>query len=92
MLKMSQVETIKELQAKGLGPVAIAERLNITRKTVSKYMAVEAFEEKPKATKAEHPSKLDPYKATIQVWLEDDRKNRYKQRHTAMRIHKRLMT
>lgn len=91
MLKMSQVETIKELQAKGLGPVAIAERLNITRKTVSKYMAVEAFEEKPKAAKAEHPSKLDPYKATIQAWLEDDRKNRYKQRHTAMRIHKRLM-
>jgi len=72
--------------------VAIAEWLNITRKTVSKYMAMEVFEEKPKAAaKAEHPSKLDPYKATIQAWLEDDRRNRYKQRHTAIRIHKRLM-
>ena len=45
---MSQIETIKELQAKGLGPVAIAERLNVTRKTVSKYMAADGFQEKPK--------------------------------------------
>ncbi|MDR7316754.1 hypothetical protein SAMN05518846_12342 [Brevibacillus centrosporus] len=30
MLKMSQVETIKDLQAQGLGQVAIAERLNIS--------------------------------------------------------------
>lgn len=88
---MSQIETIKELQAKGHGPVAIAERLNISRKTVSKYMAEEAFQEKPKKEpKAEHPSKLDPFKPLIQQWLEEDRKNRYKQRHTAMRIHKRL--
>lgn len=90
MLKMSQVETIKDLQAKGLGPVAIAERLSISRKTVSKYMAEDGFQEKPKAQKEELPSKLDPFKPLIQQWLEEDRKNRYKQRHTAMRIHKRL--
>jgi transposase len=92
MLKMSQVETIKDLQAKGLGPVAIAERLNITRKTVSKYMATDEFQEKPTAQKEVQPSKLDPFKPLIRKWLEEDRKNRYKQRHTAMRIHKRLMT
>lgn len=90
MLKMSQVETIKDLQAKGLGPVAIAERLNITRKTVSKYMAEDGFQESPKAQNVELPSKLDPFKPLIQQWLEEDRKNRYKQRHTAVRIHKRL--
>ncbi|MFD0961612.1 IS21 family transposase [Paenibacillus chungangensis] len=87
---MSQVETIKDLQAKGLGPVAIAERLKYSRKTVSKYMAEDGFQEKPKAKKEELPSKLDPFKLLIQQWLEEDRKNRYKQRHTAMRIHKRL--
>jgi transposase len=90
MLKMSQVETIKDLQAKGLGPVAIAERLNITRKTVSKYMAAEGFQETSKLSNEELPSKLDPFKPLIQQWLEEDRKNRYKQRHTAMRIHNRL--
>ena len=88
---MSQIETIKDLQAIGLGPVAIAERLNVTRKTVSKYMAAEAFETKPKVQQTELPSKLDPFKPLIQQWLEEDRKNRYKQRHTAMRIHKRLL-
>lgn len=56
MLKMSQVETIKELQAKGLGPVAIAERLKITRKTVSKYMASDTYPEKAPNPKVELPS------------------------------------
>jgi len=87
---MSQIEMIKELQAKGLGPVAIAERLNVTRKTVSKYMAADGFQERPKGPKVAQPSKLDPFKPLIQEWLEEDRKNRYKQRHTAMRIHNRL--
>lgn len=90
MLKMSQIETIKELQGKGLGPVAIAERLQIDRKTVSKYMAVEAFENKKPTQSMELPSKLDPFKPLIREWLEEDRKNRYKQRHTAQRIHNRL--
>ncbi|WP_106359415.1 MULTISPECIES: hypothetical protein [unclassified Cohnella] len=33
------------------------------------------------------PSKLDPYKPLIQ----EDRKSRYKQRHTAKRIHNQLV-
>lgn len=37
MLKMSQVETIKDLQAKGLGPVAISERLNSKRQTLPTF-------------------------------------------------------
>ena len=90
MLKMSQVETIKDLQSKGLGPVAIAERLQIDRKTVSKYMAADTFEQKVPSGKKALPSKLDPFKPLIQQWLEEDRKNRYKQRHTAKRIHDRL--
>lgn len=40
----------------------------------------------PKATVSE-PSKLDPYKPLIQ----EDRKSRYKQRHTAKRIHNQLV-
>ncbi len=73
-----------------LEPSAIADRLQIDRKTVRKYLASETFEAvKPKMTVAP-PSKLDPYKQVIQSWLEEDRKNRYKQRHTAQRIHNRL--
>jgi transposase len=90
MLRMSQIETVKELQGKRLGSVAIAERLQIDRKMVSKYMAVEAFENKKPTQSIELPSKLDPFKPLIREWLEEDRKNRYKQRHTAQRIHNRL--
>jgi hypothetical protein len=36
------------------------------------------------------PSKLDPWKAEIEQWLEEDRRMRFKQRHTAKRIHERL--
>ena len=88
---MSRIEMIKELQAKGLGPVAISERLRINRKTVSRYMAMEAFEERRPEQKMDRPSKLNPFKPLIRQWLEEDRKNRYKQRHTAMRIHTRLV-
>ena len=71
--------------------MAIAERLKISRKTVSKYMSADGFQEKPKEQKESLPSKLDPFKPLIQEWQEEDRKNRYKQQHTAMRIHKPLM-
>ena len=64
MLRMSQIETIKNMQSKGLGPSA--ERLQIDRKTVRKVMASDTFENrKPKATVAQ-PSKLAPYKPLIQ--------------------------
>lgn len=56
MLKMSQVEIIKDLQTEGLGPVANVERLNISRKTVIKHIAEDGFQEKPKAEKEELPS------------------------------------
>jgi hypothetical protein len=36
-------------------------------------------------------SKLDPWKATIDLWLGEDRRMRYKQRHTAKRVHQRLL-
>ncbi|WP_235886407.1 IS21 family transposase [Paenibacillus cymbidii] len=88
---MSQIETIKEMQSKGLGPSAIAQRLQIDRKTARKIMASDSFEQRKPKVAATLPSKLDRYKPMIQSWLEEDRKNRYKQRHTAQRIHNRLV-
>lgn len=40
MLRMNQIDQIKELQRQGLGPQEIAGRLNLNRKTVAKYMEV----------------------------------------------------
>jgi transposase len=89
MLHMNQIDEIKQLQLMGYGPHQIAIRLGIDRKTVSKYMGQEDFNSSLEAPKS-LPSKLDPWKPTIDCWLEEDRRMRYKQRHTAKRVHERL--
>ena len=89
MLHMNQIDEIKHLQRMGFGPHQIAKRLGIDRKTVSKYMGQEDFNtllETPKSL----PSKLDAWKPTIDAWLEEDRRMRYNERHTAKRVHDRL--
>jgi transposase len=87
---MSQVVRIKELQAEGLGPSAIARRLGLDRKTVAKYLAQDDFSPPPPVVRPDKPSLLDPYKSVIQQWLDGDRPVFHKQRHTAQRIYERL--
>jgi len=89
MLQMNQVDQIKELQREGYGPTEIAKRLKVDRKTVTHYMQQEDFSASVEVVKGE-PSKLDPFKPKIDEWLLEDRQMRYKQRHTAKRIHERL--
>ena len=89
MLHMNQIDQVKDLQRQGFGPCEIAERLGINRKTTAKYMKQEDFSA-PAELQAPLPSKLDPWKPTIDQWLAADLKMRFKQRHTAMRIHTRL--
>ena len=90
MLRMNQIDEIKELQRQGLGPKEIAGRLNLNRKTVAKYMKVEDFNGVLSGKKAS-VSKLDPWKPKIDEWLAEDRRMRFKQRHTAKRVHERLL-
>jgi hypothetical protein len=87
---MVQVDMIKDLQRKGMGPIEISERLGLDRKTVSKYMKIEDYNPKQPIKKC-YESKLDRWKPIIDGWMEGDRKVRFKQRHTAKRIHARLV-
>jgi transposase len=89
MLQMNQVDQIKELQREGYGPVEIAKRLKVDRKTVSHYMKQEDFNASVEVVKGEQ-SKLDRFKPKIDEWLREDRQMRYRERHTAKRIHERL--
>ena len=77
-----QIDQIKDLQRQGYGPKEISARLGIDRKTTSKYMRTEDYSGGIPSRKAV-PSKLDPWKAEIAQWLEEDRRMRFKQRHTA---------
>ena len=90
MIGMNQIDQIKELQRQGYGPKEIAERLGIDRKTSSKYMLQEDYSASLKEQR-QLPSKLDRWKPQIEKWLEEDQLMRFKQRHTAKRIHDRLV-
>jgi transposase len=90
MIGMNQIDQIKELQRQGYGPKEIAARLGIDRKTSSKYMLQEDYSVSVKEQR-QLPSKLDRWKPQIEQWLEEDQRMRFKQRHTAKRIHNRLV-
>lgn len=91
MLTMSQINHIRDLKQSGYNKAEIGRITGCDHKTINKYLDEDDFSpEIP--LKAQNPSKLDPYKPTIDLWLEDDKKRWYKQQHTAKRIYERLRT
>lgn len=91
MISMSKVNSIRQLWQEGDNVAAIARKTGVSRGTVYKYVNQDDFS--PKApVKHARPSKMDEYAAIVGQWLEDDLKERRKQRHTAHRIWVRLTT
>ncbi|NLA96512.1 MAG: IS21 family transposase [Clostridiaceae bacterium] len=86
---MSQIDSIRLACQNGSSIAEIARDLGYDRKTVRKYLQEKDFTE-VMPIKIARPSKLDPYKDTINTWLEEDRKTWHKQRHTATKIYDRL--
>lgn len=72
MLKMSQVNYIRDLSNSGYRIAEISKKLKLDRKTVRKYLSQEDFSPTP-PVKHPAPSKLDPYKPKILKWLAEDR-------------------
>jgi len=58
---------VRSLKKQGLSNRQIARQLGMDRRTVARLAAADAH---PKRKGRERPSKLDPYKETIDVWLE----------------------
>jgi transposase len=92
MLTMTQVHDIRKLYfEEGKTISAISRKTGFGRKTVRKYLEVDDFNEDIPAAQ-DKPSfpKLDPFKDDIDNWLEEDRKAKKKQRHSAKRVFDRL--
>jgi len=89
MIDMSKVRKIKTMHNNGDGVSMISKALSISEPTVRKYLRMDDFTPEKPVTVA-RPSKLDPYKETIDRWLTDDKTVWHKQRHTAKRIYERL--
>lgn len=93
VLKMAQKQYIKHLyenEEKSLRE--IARIMDVSFQTVKKYAYETNWNEehRPNVEAGRYPL-LGPYIATIDQWLEDDRRAPRKQRHTATRIHARLV-
>ncbi len=91
-LTMAQIHCIRKLYyEEGLSVAEIIRRTGRDRKTINKYLAMEDFNQlQPPKRPNRGKSKLDPFKEEIDSWLEDDKNQRRKQRHTATRVHQRL--
>lgn len=93
MLTMDKIHDIRfRFFVKGENISQIADVLKLDWKTVQKYIDKTDFNEPAPQQASEQRlcPKLDPYKATIDKWLEEDKQAPRKQRHTARRVFHRL--
>ena len=90
MIKMSQINDIKEMRQSGYRISEIHKKTGIDPKTINKYLEKDDFSEEPPIIKR-RSSKMDPYKDIIESRLEDDKKHWRKQHHTAKRVFDRLV-
>ena len=91
MISMSQAYSIRQLWKQGEAVTDIARKVGVCRNTVYKCIREEDFSPQVPTVK-ERAKLLDPYRPLIVSWLEDDRKEWRKQRHTSHRIWVRLTT
>jgi hypothetical protein len=88
---VEQFEQIRrDRDREGLSIRALAERHGVHRRAVRQALASPL--PPPKRAPVSRPApKLGAYRAVIDAWLEADREAPRKQRHTARRIHQRLV-
>jgi transposase len=88
---MAKINSIREMFfEKGKSYADIAKATGHDVKTVKKYIFKDDFNPELPEVKKRRSSKLDQYKATIDQWLEADKLEHRKQRHTARQVFKRL--
>ena len=81
MIGMSTILSIRRRCADGDSVAEIAREEGVSEPTVRKYRDMDDFSPQAVKPRKARPSKLDPYKATIDSWLAEDRKRRAKQRN-----------
>lgn len=89
MISMSKAYSIRQLRMEGDSIVEISRKLEVSRDTACKHLAMDDLSQKPPSPRA-RTGVLDRYRPLIESWLEDDERNWRKQRHTAHRIWVRL--
>ena len=91
MIGMDKIQDIRKRGRHGESVAAISRATGASEPTVRKYLAEDDFSPVRPARKERQDTTLAPYKATIDSWLEADRRCWRKQHHTAKRIYDRLV-
>jgi len=78
---MSGVNSIRQMRRDGESVSPIARATGVSRDTVYKYLRKDDLSPEPLVAVAARPSKLDPYKPLVDLWIEEDAANWRKQRH-----------
>lgn len=89
MLKMSQINHIRDLSKKGYRISEIHNETGVDRKTICKYLEMDDFSPEP-PVKQTRESIVTPYIPYILEYLREDQQHWKKQHHSAKRIHERL--
>ncbi len=95
MKDVPEIHSTRTLQARGVAKRQIARLLKVSRKTVDKYTAPDfVVEPKPKMHLGQkRPSpKMDPRKPVIDQWLSEDQTCPRKQRRTARKMYRDLVS
>lgn len=88
---MAGIKSIRDAYfLEGKSITQIAQDFGCDRKTVRKYILKEDWNEQLMNEIKKRKSILDPFTGVIDTWLDEDRQNRKKQRHTATRVYARL--
>ncbi len=89
---MAQVDDIRKMYyEEGKSVSQIARETGRDRKTIRMYVERDDWNREIEGVGESEFPKLDPFKATIDEWLTEDKRAKRKQRHTATRVYNRLV-
>ena len=90
MIGAGKIEDIRK-GARGGEPIAsIARAVGASEPTARKYARMKDLSPEPPRRREPESEVLAPYEGTVDSWLDDDRRNWRKRRHTAARVYVRL--
>jgi transposase len=93
MLAMPRKNSIRESYfVNGKTISEISRETGHDRKTIRQVIYDDDWNQPPPTTKGAETPKLDPFKATIDEWLTEDKRSKRIQRHTSTRVYDRLRT
>ena len=90
MIGVDKIEDIRKRGRRGESIASILRQAGVSEPTVRKYLRAPDLSPEPPRRREPESELLEPFRASIDAWLDDDCRCWRKQRHTATRVYVRL--